>query len=174
MSMEVPFRALPASFQIAGASAASLLGILLASKPTGSSFRVLVDRIYNRSTLIAAGTGVGIEIAVRRLTALTGGTTGSVVLLDPSPPPDMPPITSLITCVTLGTATAGDVLDYIVQNNDEVPTTGRIDGDRPIFETPRGGSPIVVYPGKGLDVEHITNSTVGRFCPIIEGRLVWG
>lgn len=175
--MLIPFRAHAASFQIAGAENASLLALLVAAQAGSNRMRLLIDRILCPNTLIAAGTGVGIQLSIRRIKALTSGTAGVVLLLDPSDQGHLPPLANLLTCATLGTATAATpavTLHHAVVNNDEVPATGRIEPERPLWTPARPDCPLVVGPGSGIDILHVTNSTVGRFFPVIEGRISWG
>ena len=170
---EYPFRAIGGSFGIDDGQNVSVLGLLLGALTTREAALLLIDGIYLMTASPTAVTGVGVQMNVRRLSALSSGTAGVVSLLNRQHKEAQAFLADHVTCATGGTTTAIDTLGYRLVNNDEASLTGQADiVERAIWKPARPDSPLVLNRGEGVDLFQITASTAGAWNPEIAGRLV--
>lgn len=170
---EYPFRAIGGAAAIADGETVSLLGLFLAAPASRNRFQLLIDGIYLMSGSLSAVSGVGIQVSLRRLSALTDGTAGAVRLMNPESEA-VAALAAQVTCVTGGTATAAanGVFGYRALNNDENSLTGQGDVvERCIWRPARPDDALVVKGGEGVDILQVTASTAGAWIPEIAGRL---
>jgi hypothetical protein len=161
----------PASFilhasAIAIASNKSMLA-LMNGVGSGVVIKILKVKIMNTQT--SSVVGIIADFRLRRLTALTGGT--SVV---PRSHDTNDAINGSITSATGGTPTdltgPVDLGRYVYSTDEWGPGTADVESmDHSmqtvwaIYQHMRGEKPITIRPGEGLDVRQLTASTAGTF-----------
>lgn len=159
------FAVIGGAVAIADGATTSLLGFF---NVAGSPFRIRVRVAKLMTASIAAVTGVGIEINLRRLSAFSSGTAGALVPLNTGNKAD--PLTgelpsAYITVATGGTTTALDTFAYRSVNNDEAALTGQSDViDRAIWRA-EPDAPLILNAGEGADIYQVTSSTAGAWIP---------
>jgi hypothetical protein len=173
--MEHPFRVIGGAFAIADGENTSLLALRLAAAVQSNRFRVLLRRVILNSASLSAVTGAGVEVRLRRLSALEGGTAAVVDFADPRAPDNFGvPVSTLLTAVTGGTATASKVIGYRALNNDEVALSGQADRvPRVLWQACSREDRIVLHPGTGFELFQVTDSTVGAWIPELDCDLEW-
>jgi len=169
----VPFRAIGAAAAIADGQNTSLLGLLLAAATQRNRYQLLIDAIYLMTGTLTAVSGVGIQLSLRRISALSSGTAGLLRVMNLEEKEAIAALAAQVTCITGGTTTAIDTLGYRAVNNDEILLTGQADvAERCIWRPAREDDPLVINPGQGVDIFQVTASTVGAWIPEIAGRIV--
>ena len=150
---------------VASAQDTSLLGIF---NTADSAWNIRVYRALLMSGRLPAVSGVGIEIHVRRLSALVVGTGAAVSLLAFNKEHAKGEVLTDVTAFKEGTATASDVLAYRAVNNDEISLTGQADiVEREIWCAKDLRFPLVLPPGQGFDIFQVTNNAAGGWIPEI-------
>jgi hypothetical protein len=129
---------------------------------TGSGVTVRVHKLLPINLSIAAVTGVGVRIEVRR----TGGTPSAGTTITPEKfDTSNANLPAGVTVRTNATVTDGTLLFPFALNNDEIPLTG-LQGNnqiRNIFYDDIKTQPFVLRENEGLTVKQPTSTTVGSF-----------
>jgi len=165
--MEHDFSALGGAFAVADAANTALLSV---QNKAESPYLIKINRVLLMSASLTAITGVGIQVDVSRLTAVTetGGTAGQLTPMDSDVLNADAQIATYVSVYTGATTfTVGHVVAYRAVNNDEVSLTGQGDVVQRILWTPAKG-PLIIKPGQSAAIIQRTASTAGAWIPQID------
>ena len=145
--------------------------ILTVQNKASSPFILKIKRILLMTAPLTAVTGVGIQIDVCRLTAVTesGGAAGALTAMDDNADTTGEIATYVSVYTGATTFTVGDIVAYRGVNNDEVSLTGQADVvQRPIWTPADPEHPLIIKPTQAVAIIQRTDSEVGGWLPQID------